>query len=163
MMTALKMLTPKLSRSNQFRLIYAQPQRVHSRSREEFLFLEKKQRIALIIDSIVPQLKDRRSLSVDEWKTLGTQIAKGLDHRTNAVHCHVFDALLEIQAENDWVQNMKNYIQAFELPHDFLVKRALIRVYTKKATEQHLTEEEEQEIIKLFVSELSFESRYETH
>lgn len=113
---------------------------------------EEKSKLNFVRNTITSVLKERNYVSVPEWKVLGGELQKNnyFESPHSAKH-YVFAALLRLRPPNDSMQTARNFIEAFDLQYDLIIKRNIIQLYAKKASEQQLTEKEEKEINDLLV------------
>lgn len=116
--------------------------------------LEKEQ-FDLVYKCITSRLKNRKSLSVSEFKRVGVELnSKCKDFKHNGFD-HVFNVLLTLRP-HDSLANAKNFADALNIHCGLRLKHIFIRFYVKKSSECKLTEKEEQELIGLFVNFNSF-------
>lgn len=112
----------------------------------------KQQRFNSVRTTITSALKSRKSMPVSEWKEILTELQKNPVFKTDrTIKTIMFDVLMSLRRPNDSMQNAKNFIESFNLTYDLSVKRAIIQLYAKKASEEKLSETEEQELIELSV------------
>ncbi|XP_031624091.1 mitochondrial ribonuclease P catalytic subunit-like [Contarinia nasturtii] len=110
----------------------------------------EKQQFNLVRGCITSALKDRPSLSVSEFKTIGAELySKCNEFKHISFHYHVFSVLFTLRPPNDSLENAKNFIEAFDIKNNSRLKKIFIQLYTKKASEFKLTEKEEQELIRI--------------
>lgn len=122
------------------------------KSKEELREEVEKSKLSFVRNTITSALKQRKYLSVPEWKSLGGELQKNIYFKSpdNAKH-YVFATLLSLRPPNDSMQIARNFIEAFDLKYDLNIKRSIIQLYAKKASEEGLTEKEENEINDMFV------------
>lgn len=112
----------------------------------------EKERYELVHTCITSALKNRKSLSASEFKSIETELqSKCKEFKHTGYQRYAFKVLVELQPPNDSLENVKNFITAFDIKNDLRLKPNWIKLYTKKATETNLTDEEEQELIHRFV------------
>lgn len=130
------------------------------KNKEERLAAVDAERVKKIQNSLTSLLQRRQFLSVAEWKKLHTELLKQdvFFKNSNYLNRKIFDVILNLRPPNDSMKNAKTLIEAFALEDDVGLKRTLIQLYSKKASEQGLTDEEEQKLIELFVDFLSISS-----
>ncbi|XP_031628172.1 mitochondrial ribonuclease P catalytic subunit-like [Contarinia nasturtii] len=113
-------------------------------SKEERAAKLQKERFELVRTCITSALKNRRSLSVSEFRTIESEMRSKSYHR---IRDHIFDVFFTLRPPNDSMENARNFIEAFDIKDDLNITSKLIRLYAKKASESQLTEKEEQELI----------------
>lgn len=122
------------------------------KTKEELREEVEKKKLSFVRNTITSALKQRKCLSVPEWKTLGGELQKNIHFKSpNCAKRYVFDILLSLRPPNDSMQTAKNYIEAFDLPYDLNIKRNIIQLYAKKASEERLTDKEENELNDMLV------------
>lgn len=119
------------------------------KSREEREAELQKQRIDFVRTSITSVLKNRKSLSVSEWKILVADMKTKTDIGT--MNRNIFNVLLGLRRPHDALQNGLNFIESQDMKHDLGVKRALIQFYAKKAGDTKLTETEAKHLLDMLV------------
>lgn len=126
------------------------------KSKEELREELASSRFKIVKDSVESALKQNKCLSVPEWKSITAQLKKHhlLALQEGVLNQLIFTVLLALPPPNDSVSNARNFVEASNLTYDLNVKRRFVELYAKKHAEDKLTEEEEREIIELFV--LSF-------
>lgn len=126
------------------------------KSKEELREELASSRFKIVKDSVDSALKKNKCLSVPEWKAITAQLKKHhlLALQQGVLNQLIFTVLLALPPPNDSVSNARNFVEASNLTYDLNVKRRFVELYAKKHAEDKLTEEEEREIIELFV--LSF-------
>lgn len=108
------------------------------------------QRFKLVHASIASVLENQEFLSVSEWKSVVSELQKNAGYKnTPNINRDIFKVLITLRPPNDSMKNAQNFIEARNLKLDVCVKRVLIQLYTKKAFESKLTENEEQQLIDL--------------
>lgn len=130
------------------------------KNKEERYAAVDAERVKKIRNSLIALLQSRPFLSVAEWKKLHTELVKQDVHfkSPNYLKNKIFGVILNLRLPNDSMENAKTLIEAFGLEDDLVLKRTLIQLYSKKASEQGLTDEEEQKLIELFVDLLFISS-----
>lgn len=127
------------------------------KSKEEIQLELEAKRLNLVRTSIKSALKNKKFLSVPEWKTLTTELNTENHLRTvKNLDRVVFSALLSLRPPNDSLQNARNFIEASNISNDLLTKRIFIELYAKKASETKLTDEEEKDLIQMLVYQIIF-------
>lgn len=123
------------------------------KSKEELREELDNTRFKIVRDSITSAMKQKKCLSVPEWKSLTAQLKKHhlLSLRGGVFNQLVFSVLLSLPPPNDSVSNARSFVKAANLTFDLNVKRRFIELYAKKHAEVKLTEEEEKEIIEMLV------------
>lgn len=126
------------------------------KNRDEREAAVEAERFKTIRNSVLSVLKKRQFLSAPEWKTLQLELQKKDPQFKNAfaLNQKLFRVILSLRPPHDSMQNAKALIEAFELKKDLSLNRIFIELYAKKASEQKLSTEEEQELIKLLVANL---------
>lgn len=130
------------------------------KNKEERHAAVEAERVKKIRNSLTSLLQRRPFLSVAEWKKLHTDlVAQDVVFKSsNYLKSKIFSVILNLRPPNDSMKNAKTLIEAFELEDDLPLKRTLIQLYSKKSSEQGLTDEEEQKLIELFVDFFSISS-----
>lgn len=108
-------------------------------------------RFKIVKDALTSGMKQKKCLSVSEWKEVITQLKKNtvLICRSKDIDRLVFTVLLSLRPPHDSMLNARNFIEANNLSYDFNVKRSIIELYAKKHAEDRLSDEEEKELIAL--------------
>lgn len=103
-----------------------------------------------IRSSITLALKNRKILTVEEWKLLGNDliIQYGFENQSKFNRI-VFGVLLNQRPPHDSIENARKFIEANNMKYNLYIQRTMIQLYVKKAAEQTLTETEERELIEL--------------
>lgn len=124
------------------------------KSREEREAEAEAERIKMIRNSITSMLQRRQFLSVPEWKSLHLELQKLSPNFKNPSYLNrkIFNVLQNLRPPNDSMKNAQTLIEAFGIKYDLSLKRILIQLYAKKASEQKLNDKEEQELIELLVT-----------
>lgn len=111
-----------------------------------------KKRYELVRTCIKSALKNRKSLSPSEFKTIETELcSKSYEFKYRGYCRYVFKVLSELQPPNDSLENAKHFVEAYNLKNNQRFKLQMINFYAKKASETNLTDEEEQELLRRFV------------
>lgn len=122
------------------------------KSKEELREELEKKRFDIVQSSIASVLKRRKCLSVSEWKKLVPELNSNQKLQSPTLVTRlVFAALLKLRPPNDSLQNARHFIEANDLKYDLALKRRIIELYAKKAAEDKLTDEEENELIQMLV------------
>lgn len=124
------------------------------KSQEELREELENARFKIVKDSLASALKQKKCLSVPEWKCLTAQLNKNhlLAARNEYINRLVFAALLALPPPIDLLTNARNFIEASNLSYDLNVKRRFVEIYAKKHAEDKLTDDEEKELIELLVT-----------
>lgn len=124
------------------------------KSMEERRAEAEAERIKIIENSITSALQRRQFLTVPEWKSLHLELQKKTPHFKNQSYLNrkILNVLQNLRPPNDSMKNARTLIEAFGIKYDLSLKRILIQLYAKKASEQRLNDKEEQELIELLVS-----------
>lgn len=123
------------------------------KSKEEIREELESSRLKVVKDSIASAMKQKKCLSVSDWKSLTAQFNKNylLALRNECVNRLVFSALLALPPPIDLLSNARNFIEASNLSYDLNVKWKFVEMYSKKHAIDKLTDEEEKELIELLV------------
>lgn len=112
----------------------------------------RQQRFNFVRTTITSTLKNRKCMPVSEWKECITELQKNPVFKDERIiKIIIFDVLMSLRRPNDSMQNAKNVIESLNLKYDLGVKRTIIQLYAKKASEGKLSETEEKELIELLV------------
>lgn len=113
-------------------------------------------RFKIVRESLTSAMKQKKCLSVPEWKLLTSDLNKNhlLTDRNSNLNRLVFAALLALRPPIDSLLNARNFIEACNLTYDLNVKRSIVELYAKKNAEDKLTDEEEKDLIELLVFDI---------
>lgn len=123
------------------------------KSKEELREELESSRFKIVKDSLTSAMKQKKCLSVSEWKSLTAQLNKNslLVDQQKCMNRLVFAVLLTLRPPYDSLLNARNFIEASNLNYDLSVKRSIVELFAKKHAEDKLTDEEEKELIELLV------------
>lgn len=126
------------------------------KSQEELAEELRNKQNEILQSAITSALKNRKYLNVNEWKLLSDDLAKqNLFLRTPInLYKSVFKVLLNLRSPYDSMQNALNFIEANNIKNDLFLKQRMIQFYAKKATEVKLSEEEEKQLIEMYVNKI---------
>lgn len=137
---------------------------LNPKNKEERAAFIQQQRFDEIHKIITSALKQRKYLSVDEWKQLSSKF--NTDSRNNIempLRKRICDVLLKLGPPNDPVKNAQNFFKAFDVQSDLGTKRIFLTLYAKKAFLEKLSEQENIEILELLVSDKSIQFSFKMH
>lgn len=126
--------------------------KIKPKNRDEREAEYREKQINFIRSQITSALERRKSLSTTDWKSVVTELQKDGNFKDSTkLNRYVFAAVLSLKPPHDSMQNARNFIEAFDIQYDLFIKRFIIQLYAKKASEAELSSKEEEEVIELYV------------
>lgn len=120
------------------------------KSKEELAAEYKKKQFGFVRSCIRCALKKRKSLTVEEWKSLEADLKKYFTNQHDFKGT-VITVLRSLRPPKyDPMQNTRNFIEA-HANNNLSLNRTIIELYGNKAIKTKLTEVEEQELIESYV------------
>lgn len=119
--------------------------------RNEFQ-VKKMKEISQILQS---KLSEKSALSVADWKSFAMETNNNRLGQQKPEQYLILRALKNLKHPCDFVQNAYNFFEAFDIKPDLALKRIIVDLYAKKASQRPLTNEEEQSVIQMYVRKLT--------
>lgn len=125
------------------------------KTREELAEELKKKRFGSMNSIVTSALKNRKTLTAEEWKSVEADLEKhNLLRGGNSFQRNVFAILLKLGPPYDSLKIAKGFIETNSIENDLSLKQNMIRLYAKKAAQEKLSEKDEQELLELYVAKL---------